>query len=78
MLQFKIQVGSVKDVLDFVAIATKRVFPITVGSEKHQVNGKSFMEMFCLNFSRPLKARMVCTEEEYQQFLLDVASLLAI
>ena len=69
MLQFKIQVGSVKDVLDFVAIATKRVFPITVGSEKHQVNGKSFMEMFCLNFQKPLTVTAECGEEDFAVLL---------
>ena len=45
MRQFEIQVNSVKDVLDFVSIATKRSFPIMVGNEKHRVNGKSFMDI---------------------------------
>ena len=77
MRQFEIHVGSVKDVLDFVSISTKRSFPITVGNEKHRVNGKSFMEMFCLNFSRPLRAYMECSEEEFNQFLRDADRLLA-
>ena len=78
MREFEIQIKSVSDVLTFVNLATARSFDVQVGNEYHPVNGKSFMEMFCLNFSRPLKARMVCTEEEYQQFILDAASLLAI
>ena len=78
MRELQIQLRSVQDVLAFVALATSRTFSIRVGSAAHQVNGKSFMEMFCLNFSRPLKAMMVCTEEEYRQFLLDAASLLVI
>ena len=78
MREFEIRIKSVHDVLTFVNLATARTFDILVSNEKHQVNGKSFMEMFCLNFRRPLKVRMVCTEEEYQQFLLDAASLLAI
>ena len=78
MREFEIQIKSVHDVLTFVNLATARSFDIRVGNENHQVNGKSFMEMFCLNFSRPLKAMMVCTEEEYRQFLLDAASLLVI
>ena len=78
MWEIEIQIQSVRDVLNFVNIATARSFDIRVGNERHQVNGKSFMEMFCLNFKRPLKATMTCSEEEYQQFLLDAASLLAI
>ena len=77
MREFEIQIKSVKDVLTFFNLATARSFDVKVGNEYDQVNGKSFMEMFCLNFSRPLKATMNCSEEEYQQFLLDAASLLA-
>lgn len=76
MREFEIQIKSVRDVLTFVNLATSRPFDVTVGNEYHQVNGKSFMEMFCLNYSRPLKATMNCTEEEFQQFRLDAASLL--
>lgn len=77
MKEFEIRIKSVRDVLTFVNLATARPFDVLVGNEYHQVNGKSFMEMFCLNFSRPLKATMICSEEEYQKFLLDAASLLA-
>lgn len=71
MRQFEIHVGSVKDVLDFVSISTKRSFPITVGNEKHRVNGKSFMEMFCLNFRLPLTVTAECSEEEFAALLND-------
>ena len=76
MREFEIQIKSVQDVLTFVDLATSRPFPVKVGNEHHQVNGKSFMEMFCLNFSRPLKAVMDCSEEEFQQFLQDAQRLL--
>ena len=76
MREFEIRIRSVRDVLTFVNLATSRSFDVVVGNEFHRVNGKSFMDMFCLNFSRPLKASMICTEEEYQQFLLDAESLL--
>ena len=73
MREIEIRIKSVRDVLTFVNLATSRSFDVKVGNEYHQVNGKSFMEMFCLNFSRPLKASVMCTEEEYQQFLLDLS-----
>ena len=77
MKEFEIRIQSVQDVLSFVDLATSRPFPVMVGNENHRVNGKSFMEMFCLNFSRPLMASMDCSEEEFQQFRRDAESLLA-
>lgn len=71
MHQFEIRVNSVKDVLAFVSLATKRSFPITVGTEIHQVNGKSFMEMFSLNFRQPLTVTAACTEEEFSTLMHD-------
>ena len=77
MREFEIRIRSVQDIISFVDLATSRPFPVSVGNETHRVNGKSFMEMFCLNFSRPLKAVMDCSEEEFQQFLRDADALLA-
>ena len=76
MREFEIRIRSVQDVLSFVDLATSRPFQVLVGNETHRVNGKSFMEMFCLNFSRPLTATMDCTEEEFQQFRRDAGALL--
>ena len=77
MKEFEIRIKSVQDVLSFVDLATSRPFPVLVGNERHKVNGKSFMEMFCLNFSRPLRASMECSQEEFNQFLRDADRLLA-
>ena len=76
MREFEIRIRSVQDILTFVDLSTSRPFPVLVGNEHHQVNGKSFMEMFCLNFNRPLKATMECSEEEFRQFLRDAETLL--
>ena len=77
MREFEIRIKSVCDVLTFVNLATSRPFDVMVGNERHQVNGKSFMEMFCLNFSQPLKATMECSEEEFLLFRQDAQSILA-
>lgn len=73
MRQVQIRLRSVQDVLDFVALATARPFPIQVANNGHQVNGKSFMEMFCLNLLQPMKVTFQCTEEEYALFCWDAA-----
>ena len=76
MREFEIRIKSVRDVLAFVNQATLRPFSVKVDNGRHQVNGKSFMEMICLNFSRPLKATMECSEEEFLQFRRDIQTLL--
>ena len=68
MREFEIRLRSVQDVQDFVDLATTRSFPVLVSDDHHRVNGKSFMEMFCLNFSQQLIAASECSEEEFRQF----------
>ena len=77
MREFEIRIKSVQDVLSFVDLATSRPFPVLVGNEIHQVNGKSFMEMFCLNYSHPLLAVVDCDEEQLQQLQLEMHQFLA-
>ena len=72
-MEFQVRLTCVQDVLDFVTLATARPFPISVGNRRHRVNGKSFMEMFCLDFSAPITARMDCTREEFEAFRADAA-----
>ena len=77
MYQVKIELRSVRAVLDFVSLATSRSFPIRVGTEKHQVNAKSFMELFCLNLREPVTATLQCSEEEFRKFCLEADRFLA-
>ena len=42
-----------------------------------QVNGKSFMEMFCLNFTHPLFAMAECGEEQLLQLMKLMQNFLA-
>ena len=72
-MEFQVRLTCVQDVLDFVALATARPFPITVGDRHHRVDGKSFMEMFCLDFSAPITARLDCSPEEFLSFRQEAA-----
>jgi len=71
MWEIEIKLHTVQDVLKFVALATSRRFPIRVCSRNHQVNGKSFMEMFCLNLREPLTAVFECSDEEFEAFCVE-------
>ncbi len=76
MVKFRISLRSLQDVQEFVSLATCRAYRVLVGDDRHQVNGKSFMEMFCLNFSVPLTVSAECGPEELDQFLQDAHHLL--
>ena len=76
MMEFAIQLRSVQDVQDFVSLATTRSFPVLVRDDHHQINGKSFMEMFSLNFAQRLTVLADCSEEEFRQLQQAVYRLL--
>ena len=65
---FDIILRSVIDVKDFVALASVQPFDLTLGDDRHRVNGKSFMQIFCLDLSSPQQVPVDCTEEEFRRF----------
>ena len=73
MLEFAIRLGSVQDVQDFVAVATTRPFAITVRDEHNKISADSFMELFCLNFTRPLRVCCDCSEADLEALQQDLA-----
>ena len=76
MQEFQIRLRSVQDVQEFVALATSRVFTVTIRDAHNKINGKSFMEMFCLDFSRPLRVVADCTEAELEKLRKDAEKFL--
>lgn len=68
MWEFTVRLRSVKDVQDFVSLATTMGFPIEVEDSRHRVNGDSFMEMFCLDCTSPLTVSAQCSEEQFLAF----------
>ena len=76
-MEFEIRLTSVQDIQAFVSLATSKVFPVSVRDRYMKVNGKSFMEMFCLNFTHPLFVCVSCSEEELRQLKEDMYKFLA-
>ena len=76
MREFKIVLRSVQEVQEFVTLATTRAFPVFICDGHHRVNGKSFMEMFCLDFTRPLTVTADCTGEEFETLRADALRFL--
>ena len=73
MLEFAVKLRSVQDVQDFVSVATTRPYQITVRDEHNKISADSFMELFCLNFSHPLRVVCDCTEAELNTLKQDLA-----
>lgn len=65
---FMIRLGSVRDVEEFVNLSTAQPYSIYLDDGAHRVNGKSFMEMFCLVLTRPLRVSLECSEEQASRF----------
>jgi len=65
---FMITLGSVRDVEEFVNIATAQPFPVYLDDGGRRINGKSFMEMFCLTLTAPLRVTADCTAAEFEAF----------
>ena len=68
MQEFEIRLRSVQDVQEFVALATEQPFDVLAGTESYKVKGYSFMEMFCLDFTRPMFAYADCTQQQFEEF----------
>ena len=77
MQEFEIRLSSVADVQEFVDLATTRPFAVTIHDANNKINGSSFMEMFCLDFTRPVRVVCECSEEELHQFRHDAGRFLA-
>ncbi len=73
MREFNIAIRSLQQVKNFVSLATVQPFEVFVANDKQQINGKSFIGMFSLDYSRPLHVCVSCSEEEFSQFRKDAA-----
>ncbi len=76
MHQFNITIQSFRQVQSFVALAMVQPFDVFVENEKQQVNGKSFIGMFSLDYKKPLFVRVNCSQEEFLRFRQETAQIL--
>ena len=71
--EFIIHLSSVRDVEDFVRISTAQPYPVTLDDGQHRVNGKSFMEMFCIDLRKQLTVTVDCGNDPCADFCRDAA-----
>ena len=77
MQQFHISLHSFQDVQEFISMATVQPFAVVVGNEAQQVNGKSFIGMVSLDYTRPLLVQADCDCQALQSFRNVVQKFLA-
>ena len=77
MQEFWIRLGSVQDVQEFVSLAATRTYPVVVRDSHNKINADSFMELFCLDFTHPLRVVCECSEEELHWLKQDLHRFLA-
>ena len=77
MQEFHIALHSFQEVQEFISLATVQPFSIVVGNEAQQVNGKSFIGMVSLDYSRPLLVQGDCDGQAWQSFRGVVRKFLA-
>lgn len=77
MQKINIALHSFKDVQEFITLATVQPFAILVGNDAQQVNGKSFIGMVSLDYSRPVQVQADCDCQAWQSFRSVVNKFLA-
>ena len=77
MQEFHIALRSFQDVQEFITLATVQPFSVFVGNDAQQVNGKSFIGMVSLDYSRPLQVQADCDGVAAQSFRNVVHKFLA-
>ena len=74
-MSFQVFLHSYEQIKTFVALASRQNFDIRVGNDRQTINGKDFMGMCTLDFSRPLKVLADCTGDEATEFRKSVLAL---
>ena len=67
-MSFHIFLTTYDQIKTFVSLAARQSFDIRVGNDRQTINGKDFMGMCSLDFSRPLNVQADCTSDEAKEF----------
>ena len=74
-MSFHISLTTFEQIKSFVSIAARQPFDIRVGNDRQNINGKDFMGMCTLDFSRPIRVQADCTADEAAEFHQNILAL---
>ena len=67
-MDFHISLNSFQQIQSFVKLASRQPFDVHVGNDRQHINGKDFMGMASLDYTRPLQVKVNCSEEDFLCF----------
>ncbi len=71
-MSFHILLTTYEQIKAFVSLAARQPFDIRVGNDRQSINGKDFMGMCSLDFSRPIHVQADCTADQAAAFRKDL------
>ena len=74
-MSFHLSITSFEQIKHFVTVAARQPFDIRVGNERQNINGKDFMGMVSLDYTRPVAVQADCSAAEFAAFHKDVLAL---
>lgn len=74
-MSFHISLTTFEQIKTFVALAARQPFDIRVGNDRQSINGKNFMGMCSLDYTRPLQVFADCSADEAAAFAKDALAL---
>ena len=77
MFEFHISLTSFQQVQAFVSVAVNQPFDIRVGNDHQHINGKDYMGMFSLDYTRPVRVSARCSEDAFVHFRQELSAALA-
>ena len=76
MQEFHMMFRSFQQVQAFVKLAVQQPFPVWVGTDNQDINGKDLMGMSCLDYSRGVRVYAQCGDEEAARFAAEAMDIL--
>ena len=74
-MSFHISLTSFEQIKSFVALASRQPFAVRVGNDRQNINGKDFMGMASLDYSRPIQVHADCSDDEFAAFHKDAMAI---
>ena len=74
-MDFHISLNSFQQIQTFVNLASKQPFDIHVGNDRQHINGKDFMGMASLDYTRPVRVYADCSADSFAEFKRTVLAM---
>ena len=74
-MRFQIFLTTYEQIKAFVSLAARQPFDVHVGNDRQSINGKDFMGMCSLDFSRPVNVQADCTADQAAAFRKDLLAI---